>query len=88
MSRSTVNASGKVQGHPQQIAKQKWTVLMAARISLRLMKTKQEAIGFWLAIGVAIGTGLGIAFDNIGMGTALGISLGLVIGAVTGKKLP
>lgn len=43
-------------------------------------------IVLWLSIGIAIGTSLGIVFDNISIGVALGISLGLVIGAVASHK--
>ncbi|WP_184549881.1 hypothetical protein [Mucilaginibacter sp. FT3.2] len=35
----------------------------------------------YLAIGIALGVVLGLAFNNLAIGIALGVSLGLVFGA-------
>jgi hypothetical protein len=35
-------------------------------------KPKTQPIGYWIAIGAAIGAGLGVALDNIGVGVAIG----------------
>ena len=40
----------------------------------------------WIGIGVAIGAGLGVAFDNIPVGTGMGVALGVMLGAVLGRR--
>jgi hypothetical protein len=39
-------------------------------------KPKTQPIGYWMAIGTAIGAGLGVALDNIGVGVAIGVVIG------------
>jgi uncharacterized membrane protein len=45
-----------------------------------------DQIGLWLAIGVGVGTLLGIVFTNIAMGITMGAALGLVFGAAISLK--
>lgn len=33
----------------------------------------------WMSLGIAIGTALGVAFDNIGVGVALGLAIGVAL---------
>lgn len=33
----------------------------------------------WIAIGLALGTGIGAAMDNIGLGIAIGIAIGAAL---------
>ena len=41
--------------------------------------TTQNNLGFWIAIGVAIGTSIGIATDNLQIWLPLGITIGALI---------
>jgi hypothetical protein len=43
-------------------------------------------IVLWLAIGVSIGTALGVAFNNIPIGIALGVMIGTSIGVTLSQK--
>ena len=45
-----------------------------------------QTMGIWMAIGAGVGTALGVALDNPGIGTPLGIGLGLAIGSYLDKK--
>ena len=47
---------------------------------------KNPELGRWLAIGIAIGTGLGVASHNIPVGVAAGVGLGLLIGVIRGRR--
>lgn len=38
-------------------------------------------MGIGIALGMAIGAGLGVAMDNLSMGVALGLCFGVAIGA-------
>ena len=42
--------------------------------------------GIWTAVGVGIGTALGVALENPGIGTALGVVIGLAMGNYMDKK--
>ena len=48
----------------------------------------KATVGKWIAIGLALGVGLGAAFDNPGTGIALGLALGVAIGAAKSKRPP
>jgi len=41
--------------------------------------TTQNNLGFWIAIGVAIGTSISIATDNLQIWLPLGITIGVLI---------
>jgi hypothetical protein len=44
-------------------------------------------IGFGLAVGVAIGAGLGVALDNLAVGIGLGVAIGAGLGiAIDGRR--
>jgi transketolase N-terminal domain/subunit len=43
-------------------------------------------MGTAIALGVGIGTALGVAFNNISMGVALGAGLGVAFGAALASK--
>jgi hypothetical protein len=45
-----------------------------------------KSMGMWVAIGVAIGAGVGVALDNIALVMGIGIALGVAIGAAQMKK--
>ncbi len=45
-----------------------------------------KRLGQWIAIGVAVGDGLGVAFDNIAIGVAIGLCLGVAVGAMQSKR--
>ena len=50
------------------------------------MKSGQQNLGMWIAIGAGIGTALGAATDNMGMWLALGVSMGLIFGTFMGRR--
>ncbi|SMB93148.1 hypothetical protein SAMN00790413_01866 [Deinococcus hopiensis KR-140] len=64
------------------------TVLIRHLFTLPVMKTKGQAIGFWMAIGVGVGVAIGAALHNIGIGISMGIALGVAVGALVGRNLP
>lgn len=39
----------------------------------------------WLAIGVAVGSGVGVALDRVALGVGLGLALG-ALGAILSKR--
>jgi len=39
-------------------------------------------LGFWIAIGLMAGTGIGVAIDNLAMGMGIGMLIGVVIGII------
>ena len=39
----------------------------------------------WIAVGVAVGSGVGVAIDNIALGVGIGIALGAV-GAILSQR--
>lgn len=45
-----------------------------------------KRLGQWIAIGVAIGAGLGVAFDSIPIGVAIGLCFGVAIGALQSRR--
>ena len=45
-----------------------------------------QNMGIWMAIGVGVGTALGVALENPGIGTALGVGIGLAVGSYMDKK--
>lgn len=46
----------------------------------------QNKFGFWLAIGVAIGTSIGVATENLHIWLPLGISMGALISFLIKKS--
>jgi|GEM_PF-3938506 len=48
--------------------------------------TKKIPTGFYLAIGVAIGTSLGILLKHLAIGVALGISFGVILDFLNSRK--
>ena len=49
-------------------------------------KPKTLSMGTWMAIGVAVGAGLGVAMDNLPIGVAIGIAIGAGIGAAQDQR--
>lgn len=49
-------------------------------------QNKKVPKGFFLCMGVALGTSLGMLFKNLSVGVALGISIGVVLDAANIKK--
>lgn len=39
----------------------------------------------WLAIGIALGSGLGVIYDNVGIGIAIGTVIGAFLAEVSKK---
>ena len=40
----------------------------------------------WIGLGVAIGAGLGVVFDNIAVGAGAGVALGVALAALLGRR--
>jgi hypothetical protein len=49
------------------------------------MKNK-NIVGMWIAIGIVIGTVIGIGIKNIGIGLGTGMLIGSTIGLITSKR--
>jgi hypothetical protein len=41
---------------------------------------------FWIAVGVAVGAGVGVAMKNIPIGVGAGIALGALMGLISRKR--
>ena len=41
---------------------------------------------FWIAVGLVLGAGMGVAMDNIAAGMGAGIALGVVIGVSANRR--
>lgn len=56
----------------------------------RKKSTLDSSFAAYLAIGIGVGTALGVSFDNValgvGIGVAIGTALGLTVGASRSKK--
>jgi F0F1-type ATP synthase membrane subunit c/vacuolar-type H+-ATPase subunit K len=48
----------------------------------------RRSFGAWLAIGIGVGTALGVAFKNIPIGVACGVAFGSLIGALARRAQP
>ena len=46
-----------------------------------------NSIGFWVAIGLAIGAGIGVALHNIPLGGGIGLVIGAAIGGIRKIKI-
>jgi hypothetical protein len=49
-------------------------------------KTEQPLDGAWLAVGIGVGTALGVAFDNLAVGLGLGVTFGLIIPMIKWRR--
>ena len=49
------------------------------------MKRLNQPAG-WIAIGVGVGSAIGVAFDNIPLGMSMGASIGVVLMALQQKR--
>jgi len=49
-------------------------------------KTKLSGNGTYLAIGIALGTAIGVSMDNISIGVALGVAIGASMDALANKN--
>ena len=49
-------------------------------------KTRRDALGAGIAIGTGLGVAFGAAMDSMGMGLALGISIGVAIGTALSQQ--
>jgi len=47
---------------------------------------KTQPPGFWIAIGVSVGAGFGVAINNIALGVGLGVAFGALIGFLQQRK--
>lgn len=64
-------------------------VIISGQSTLSTWKNKTELanpIGFWLCIGLATGSGLGVAVGHFALGIGAGIVAGVVIGVLQKKK--
>lgn len=43
-------------------------------------------MGFWIAVGIALGAGIGVATGQIAVGVGTGIAFGAGLGILTGKR--
>ena len=48
--------------------------------------TRKFNPGAWMAIGIGIGTAVGVATDNLAIGVGLGAALGALMMAFAGKR--
>ena len=46
----------------------------------RCKKTNGFIDSTWLAVGIALGAGLGVAFGNLAIGVSLGVAFGTIFG--------
>lgn len=51
-----------------------------------MSQKKATPLAFWVPIGVAIGSGIGVAIHNIAAGVGFGIAIGAGIGAMQIRK--
>ncbi|MGD2145011.1 MAG: hypothetical protein PVF54_11080 [Anaerolineae bacterium] len=58
---------------------------MEQRTDRRNTGADVENASSWLAVGVAVGCGVGVALDRIAVGVGLGLALG-AIGAILSKR--
>ena len=47
---------------------------------------KKNQAGYWLAVGVALGAGIGVALHNIAIGVAIGAGVGVAMMAAGSRK--
>ena len=52
----------------------------------RSNKPKTRSVGYWIAIGLAIGAGLCIKLDNLPIGMAMGVAIGIALDAGQTQK--
>ncbi len=50
--------------------------------------SKNNNIGLWTGVGLAMGAAIGAAMDNIAMGIAIGVIFGIAFGSRSTKKPP
>ena len=72
-------------------------ILTVVAISMRRSSTETNLVdnemhsqGYWIGIGISLGTGFGVAlglvFDNLALGIAMGAGFGVAIGTALEKK--
>ena len=49
-------------------------------------KPKTQSTGYWIAIGLAIGAGIGVALDNLAIGAGIGIAIGAALSAAQTQR--
>lgn len=42
----------------------------------------------WVGVGIAVGAGLGVVFDNLPIGIGIGMMLGVLLGTLRGRFPP
>ncbi|NII10177.1 hypothetical protein [Oleiagrimonas sp. C23AA] len=47
---------------------------------------KSSTPGAMMGVGVALGAGLGVAFDNLALGMGIGVALGAALTAVAARR--
>lgn len=45
-------------------------------------KNKTSIVGLGIVFGAAIGSGLGVVFNNVAIGAGIGVGVGIVFGAI------
>jgi uncharacterized membrane protein len=55
---------------------------------VKMAERKTVTTGTWMAVGLAMGAGIGLLFDNLTMGMAIGLMLGIVFGQTRGTDSP
>ena len=50
------------------------------------MAQTKNRFGLWVAVGIAIGAGLGVALHNIPVWVGVGAALGIVIGILSSRR--
>ncbi|MGQ4659533.1 hypothetical protein [Lysobacter sp. F6437] len=48
--------------------------------------TDNKALAFGAAIGLALGAGVGVVFDNIALGAGVGLVIGVVFGLMRSRR--
>ena len=46
----------------------------------------RENPGKWVALGIAVGTAIGVSMDQLSMGVGLGAAFGLIIYAIRSRR--
>jgi hypothetical protein len=52
------------------------------------MAERKTAAGTWMAVGPAMGAGIGLLFDNLPMGIAIGLVFGIAFAHTRGADSP
>jgi MFS superfamily sulfate permease-like transporter len=59
---------------------------MRPSIESQKKKSKQWIDAPWLALGIGVGTALGVALHNLAVGVGLGTAIGILFSVIRGRK--